>query len=168
MQVEAIWELGIGAHMPRVAEGLYAQYYNSVLRLAARPTGVSRPELMDKLGMSRIIADRVIEKAGLVPAAVIGRTEFFKAPDGVEAAVIVHPTPPKQKKARGTPVQVPPPPPTPEKPDVVGEEIQGLDKQIVEVRKMIAADCAEKAKVEARLMAHQSLLTALLSQHLGS
>jgi hypothetical protein len=149
--------------MPRIAEGLYAQYYDSVLKLAKRETGVSRPELMDKLGMSRIIADRVIEKVGLKPVAVVGRTEFFKTPDTIPPAVIVHSTATsKPKKGKGTPVSAPEPP------DSVGEEIQGLDKQIVEVRKMIAADCAEKAKIESRLIAHQALLTALLSQHLSS
>lgn len=163
----------------RVADNTYAKFFDSTIRLASRPTGVSRPELMDSLGISRIIADRLIEKVGLKPAEKVGRTEFFKAPslpEGAQAAVVVHPTATsasKKGKAKGTPVTVPPTPaqqPEAPKPpvDAVGEEIQGLDRQIVEVRKLLAADFAERAKIDVRIAGHQALLTALLSQHLSS
>lgn len=144
--------------MPRIAENIFTRYFNSAVQMAARPSGVSRPELMD-LGMSRIVADKVIEKAGLAKVNKIGRTDFFKLPDGASAAVIVHPS---AGRAKGTPVTVPQPEPE----DTVGEQIQGLDLQIVEVRKLIAADHNELAKIQTRLSGHQATLTALISQHL--
>jgi hypothetical protein len=144
--------------MPRIAENIFTQYFNSAVKMAARPTGVSRPELMG-LGMSRIVADKVIESAGLEQITTVGRTDFFKMPDGIQAAVFVHPTATGKKRKEAPPVSAP---------DDISEEIQGLDKQIVEVRKLIAADCAEIAKIQARMIGHQSMLTALISQHLAS
>lgn len=152
--------------MPRIAENLFTQYYNSAVKLAARPNGVSRPELME-LGMSRIVADKVIESAGLNKTNKIGRTDFFKLPDGAQAAVIVHSGATGKKKPKGTPVTVPPAPPSPEPTDEVGEEIQSLDKQIMEVRKLIAADFGEMAKLQTRMAGHQAMLTALISRHLA-
>lgn len=157
----------------RVADTTYAQYFDSAIRLASRPTGVSRPELLKSLGVSRIIADRIIEKTGLKKVATVGRTDFFKTPElpeGAQAAVVVHPTatsPSKKAKSKGTPVTVPPVQPEPPK-DEVAEEIQSLDKQIVEVRKLLAADFADRAKIEVRIASHQALLTALLTQHVSS
>lgn len=147
--------------MPRIAENVFTQYYNSAVKLASRPNGVSRPELME-LGMSRIVADKVIERAGLDKTGKIGRTDFFKLPEGADAAVVVHPTATGKKKSKGTPVTVPP-----TEPDEVGEEIQNLDKQIVEVRKLIAADYTEIAKIQTRLTGHQAMLTALITRHLA-
>lgn len=169
--------------MPRVAPNIFAQYYDSAIKLASRETGVSRPELMKKLDITRLMADRVIEQAGLKPVAKVGRTEFFKTPaelpPGVQAAVTVNnaaPTKGKRKAAAAqqpaaTPVTVPPPAvqPTPAPAeDTVAEEIQSLDKQIVEVRKLLAADFSERAKIDTRIAGHQALLTALLTQHVTS
>jgi hypothetical protein len=169
--------------MPKVAEGIFTQYYDSAMKLAARETGVSRPELMKELGVGRVLADKLIEEAGLRPTTKVGRTEFFKLPDdappvtvsastpdpvsvtassaltlpeGALAAVIVN------ESAPAAPLKKP----VKEKDDV-GEEIQSLNKQIVEVKKLIASDFAEMAKTQARLTGHQALLTALLLQNLS-
>lgn len=64
--------------MPGVVEGIYAQYYDSVIKLARRPSGVSRPELMRSLAVSRPIADRLIDECHLRRAKTEGRTDFFK------------------------------------------------------------------------------------------
>ena len=64
--------------MPKLADAIFAQHYDSVVKLAARDNGVSRMELMSSLGVTRIVADKLIENTKLVPGPKIGRTEFFK------------------------------------------------------------------------------------------
>ena len=74
---------------PRVIRGLpakiAAQYYakmqHMVLRMASRPGGVGRKEIMARLGVTRLAADRLISDLGLVHAQTIGRTEFFTLPE---------------------------------------------------------------------------------------
>jgi hypothetical protein len=100
--------------MPRLAEGIFAAHYDSAVKLAARPGGVSRPDLIKNLNISRVIADKIIEKAGLVVGAKDGRTEFFVPPDGGAAplapAVEVTPITTSTEGLVGVVVTSPPPP----------------------------------------------------------
>lgn len=66
--------------MPRLAADLYASYHDSVLKLAAKPGGVSRPQIMEALNVSRSVADTMIEKCDLQVERREGRTEFFVPP----------------------------------------------------------------------------------------
>lgn len=81
--------------MPRLAEGIFAAHYDSAVKLAAAPGGVSRPDLIKKLGVTRLVAEKIIEKAGLVVGGKEGRTEFFVPPDSnlVGAATSAAPSP---------------------------------------------------------------------------
>ena len=72
--------------MPGVAEGIYAQYYGSVITMAKRTGGVSRPEIMKGLSVTRPAADRLIDECRLKRSRTEGRTDFFsptKATDKV-------------------------------------------------------------------------------------
>lgn len=64
--------------MPGVAEGIYAQYHDSVIKMAKSPGGVSRPQIMKGLAVTRPIADRLIDECKLRHAKTEGRTDFFK------------------------------------------------------------------------------------------
>jgi hypothetical protein len=63
-------------------EAIYAQYYNHVVQLAQKTdpsgrVGVSRPELIHSLGISRTIADGLIARCRLKRNRIEGKTEFF-------------------------------------------------------------------------------------------
>lgn len=74
--------------MPRLAESVYASYFDNVLKLAAKKGGASRQDLMDGLNISRAVADSMVERCKLVLDHKDGRTEYFKIDDGsVPAAV---------------------------------------------------------------------------------
>jgi hypothetical protein len=63
-------------------EAIYAKYFNSVVQLAQKTdpngrVGVSRPELMHSLGISRTVADGLIGRCKLRRSRVEGKTEYF-------------------------------------------------------------------------------------------
>lgn len=167
--------------MPKLADAILAQHYTSVIKLAAREGGVSRPELIEKLGVTRIVADKLIENTKLVPGPKVGRTEFFKAPtdeaaattpdapelpQDAEAAVLVDDS---NKAPLPTTVAAEPEPATPspddnDRPDDVAAEIDG---QIVKVKEMLASDCSVIAKAQEKILLHQAMLTALLSRRMA-
>jgi len=77
--------------MPRLSEAAYAQHYDSVITMAKRKGGVSRPEIMELLAVSRVMADSLIDRCKLRKSKrKVGRTEFFhtsRGTKGVLAAV---------------------------------------------------------------------------------
>jgi len=67
-----------------VQEGVYAQYFNSVIQMARREGGVSRPELIHALGISRTLADGLIARCKLRRSRTDGKTEFFSVSRGTQ------------------------------------------------------------------------------------
>src|ERR1051326_1107277 len=65
-----------------VQEGIYQQYYTNVVKLAQRDGGVSRPELIHALGISRTMADGLIARCKLRHSGTKGKTEFFSVTKG--------------------------------------------------------------------------------------
>jgi hypothetical protein len=65
-------------------EGIYAQYYNSVIKMAQKEGGVSRPALMHALGISRTVADGLIGRCKLRHSRTDGKTEFFSISRGTK------------------------------------------------------------------------------------
>lgn len=65
--------------MPGIAEGIYAQYVDSVIKMAKTTGGVSRPQIMEKLNVKRPEANALIGEAKLRRARTVGRTDFFVA-----------------------------------------------------------------------------------------
>jgi len=75
---------------------IYAAHMDSVLKLARRAEGVSRPQLIDDLNVTRVVASKLIEECRLVLDRTEGRTEYFKASDATPAAApAVTAAPPK-------------------------------------------------------------------------
>ncbi len=82
--------------MPRMDSAIYAAHMDSVLKLARRAEGVSRPQLIDDLNVTRVVASKLIEECRLVLDRTEGRTEYFKASDATPAAApAVTAAPPK-------------------------------------------------------------------------
>lgn len=81
--------------MPKLASDLYAAYQDRVLTLAAKGGGVSRPQIMETLNVSRSIADTMIEKCKLKVERKEGRTEFFVLPGTPAPAAPVAPPEPE-------------------------------------------------------------------------
>jgi len=174
--------------MPKLADAILAQHYDSVIKLAAKNGGVSRMELMSGLGVSRIVADKLIDHAKLVPGVKVGRTEFFKAPldktdlppadhvdapklpDGATAGVLVDDSkkaplpPPVAAEPEPVVAAATPPLADEDKPEDAAAEI---DDQIVKVKELISGDCANAAKAHERLVLHQAMLSALLSRRMS-
>lgn len=81
-------------------EAVYAQYYNSVVQLAQKTdadgrVGVSRPELIHALGISRTVADALIARCKLRRSRTEGKTEFYSLSRGSKTVL---------KDAKETPV----------------------------------------------------------------
>lgn len=70
-----------------VQEGIYAQYYTSVVKLAQKDGGVSRPQLIHALGISRTVADGLIARCKLRKSSTKGKTEFFSPSRGSQKVV---------------------------------------------------------------------------------
>jgi hypothetical protein len=134
--------------MPRMGSAIYAAHMDSVLKLASRDEGVSRPQLMEELGVSRPVANVLIEKCALALDRKEGRTEFFKV-NGTDVPVIEAPEV-KQSTPEPTPelppevkeVAVPTTSATGE-PDIL-DRIAELDAQIIDTRNTLR-DAAKKA-----------------------
>jgi hypothetical protein len=77
--------------MPRLASNIYAAHQDGVLKLAAKSGGVSRPQIMEALNVSRSIADTMIEKCDLRVDRREGRTEFFILPNAAPSVPTVAP-----------------------------------------------------------------------------
>lgn len=91
--------------MPRLSEAAYAQHYPCVVKLAKRKGGVSRPEIMKELSLSRVMADSLIDRCKLRKSKrKVGRTEFFHTSRGtsaiLEEAVNASPEKPAAKAAK--------------------------------------------------------------------
>ncbi len=74
--------------MPRLSEAAYAQHYPCVVKLAKRKGGVSRPEIMEELSISRVMADTLIDRCKLRKSRrKVGRLEFFHTSRGTSAVL---------------------------------------------------------------------------------
>jgi len=140
---------------------IYAAHIGNVLKLAAAEGGVSKPQLVSSLNVTRAVASGLIEKAGLTVARKEGRTEYFAiAEEGAAPA----PVPPKQSKTK-TAVAKPVSADTGD--DGSDDLIAELDAQIVDTRGALreAADKAGKALGE--WATHSALVDALRERMTG-
>ena len=146
--------------MPRMDAAIYAAHLDNVLKLAARKGGVSRPQIINDLNVTRVVAGGLIEKAGLALDRKEGRTEYFK-PNGAPepAAVAAEPelVAAKQSKAvRAVAVPV-----STDALAVEEDTVAELDAQIMDTRGALR-EAAEKAgKSLGEWATHQALVDAL-------
>lgn len=147
--------------MPRLDTAIYAAHMDYVLKLARRSEGVSRPEIISELNVTRAVANGLIEKAALELDRKDGRTEYFKAPDGdpltpatkvevkqsrpaavVDAAVVV-----------GSNTEVPA--------DVDDARLAELDAQIVDTRNTLRDAAVQAGRALGEWATHQALVDSL-------
>lgn len=140
--------------MPRIATSVYAAHMDNVLKLASREGGVSRPQIMDKLNVSRSVAGGLIEKASLEMDRKEGRTEFFTTSNGASKPEAEPPELPAAVAATAVAGD-----------DILEEEeeddIAMLDAEIVDTRNALQAAAAKAGKALGEWATHDALVSAL-------
>jgi hypothetical protein len=138
---------------------IYAAHLNSVLKLASRKGGVSRPQIICETGVTRGVAGGLITKAALTLDRKVGRTEFFIPTAETPAA---SPEPElvvaKQSKPAVRAVAVP------ESTDALAadeDEVAELDAQIMDTRTALREAAAKAGKALGAWATHQALVDAL-------
>ena len=139
--------------MPRMSSAIYAAHLDNVLKLAKRMGGVSRPQIINDLQVTRAIAGGLIEKAELSLDRTEGRTEFFTAEPKVEEV--------RQPAAKQSVVKAKA---TPESTDALiddDDHIAELDAQIIDTRDSLRVAAAKAGKALGEWATHQALVDAL-------
>ena len=164
--------------MPRMGSAIYAAHMTSVLKLAAREGGVSRPQLIEELSVSRPVVNALIEKFALVLDRKEGRTEFFKTNGDVTAEVLDEATSAPVVEAPEVKQSAPAPELPPEvkeaaipdtddtgEPDIL-DCIADLDAQIMDTRNTLR-DAAKKSGEALAEWATQSAMVDALRKRLA-
>lgn len=140
--------------MPKMDAAIYAAHMDSVLKLAKRTSGVSRPQIINDLNVTRTVASGLIEKCNLVKIDGPGRTEFFS--EEVAAAPVVKRSTPTVVKAVTVPVD-----------DSTGEAtdpldaIEALDSQILETRTSLGVAAIKAGKSLSEWGTQQAIVDAM-------
>lgn len=142
--------------MPRLGADIYAAHMDNLLKLARREGGVSRPEIISELNITRAVANGLIDKAGLTLDRKEGRTEYFSAPTADDAPKAdVKQSKPEPAASVATPVSDS----TGEKDDLA--EIAALDDQILDTRNALRAAAEKAGKALGEYATQQALVDAL-------
>jgi len=150
--------------MPRMDAAIYAAHMDSVLKLARREGGVSRPDLIRELQVSRPVADGLIKKCGLELDRKKGRTEYFSSPNvtgpDVKASTPAEPVepapiPPEVKKVA-----------VPVTDEIEPEELDldvlaDLDAKIIDTRNTIHKHAASAGKALGEWATQSSLVDVM-------
>ena len=156
--------------MPRMDAAVYAAHMDSVLKLARRNEGVSRPQIINDLNVTRAVASGLIEKCGLALSRTDGRTEYYSAPAAAETDVteVVAPAPPKVKApAAAKQSKVPAPakaearPESTDAAEVTDDTLAELDAQILDARSGLREAAAKAGKALGQWATHQAVVDAL-------
>jgi len=140
--------------MPRMDAAIYAAHMDNVLKLAQREGGVSRPQLISELNVTRSVASALIDKCGLALDHKDGRTEYF-TPTPVAAGPQVKQSTPPAVKAVATPES-----------DDTGEVdplegIAALDAQILETRASLRGAAVKSGKALMEWGTQQAIVDAM-------
>ena len=111
--------------MPRMGPEIYAAHMDNVMKLAKQDGGVSKPQLMKELNVTRAIATGLIDKCGLVRGEKKGKTEFFVAPETKQK--VGEPSLPPEVEEAASPVSD-----DTGNPKSVDDQVQELDQEIFE------------------------------------
>lgn len=152
--------------MPRMDAAIYAAHMDNVLKLARREGGVSRPQIIKELNITRAVANGLIEKAALELDRTEGRTDFFKAPDGIKPPE-TDPTKPEVKQSKPeTAAQAAATPSS----DDTGQtddklaELAALDEQIFETREALVKAAKAAGEALGEYATKQALVDAMRQQ----
>ena len=137
--------------MPKMNSAIYAAHLNTVLQLASRAGGVSRPQLINELNVTRAVAGGLIESAELCEDEALkkGRTQFF-VPNGKAKAVA------KQSAPKAVAV--------PESTDALAaadDTTAELDAQLLDTRNTLRAAAAKAGEALGEWMTHQAMVDAM-------
>jgi len=150
--------------MPRMDAAIYAAHLDNVLKLAKRKEGVSRPEIISELNVTRAVANGLIEKCGLALDRKDGRTEYYTSngeakptpePEKVEAKVEA-----KQSKV-AAPAQAAAVPESTDAAAVSDDDVAELDAQILDTRDSMRKAAAAAGKALGEWATQQALVDAL-------
>jgi hypothetical protein len=173
-----------------MATEIYAAHLDNVLKMAARKEGVSRPQIIKDLNVSRPVANDLIKRAGLTLDRKEGKTEFF-----VKSAAPETPEQQEQRKAVAASVKQSKPtvepstvePPVLEEPEIHSsapelppevkasavpettdtdmepdlDKIAKLDAEIINVRNSLRAAATKVGKAAGEWVLHQTLFDEL-------
>lgn len=145
----------------RMSDAIFAAHVDNVLKLAQREGGVSRPQIISELNVSRTVASSLIEKAGLTKAKRRegqGRTDYFVANGTAEP----EPTATKQSRPDLPPVKavaVPASADTGLEPEDVS--VADLDAEIIDTRNTLREAAAKAGKALGEWATHQALVDSL-------
>lgn len=145
--------------MPRMDAAIYAAHMDNVLKLARREGGVSRPQIIEELNITRAVANGLIEKADLVLDRKEGRTEYFTAPTNGMA-----PAKPAVKQSKPAAAAEVAKPTSSASTEIDLDELQALDEQIVDTRNTLREAAAKAGKALGEWATHQALVDALRVQ----
>jgi len=146
--------------MPKLDGAIYAAHMDNVLKLARRKGGVSKPQLIEELNVTRSIASGLIERAGLQEDESLraGRTQFFVEGDDApepEVKAVKQSVAAPEVKAVAVPVSDSTG--NPEEVDTLAD----LDAQIVDTRTTLREAAAKAGKALGDWATHQALVDAL-------
>jgi len=144
--------------MPRMDAAIYAAHMDNVLKLARRKGGVSRPEIIAGMNVTRAVASGLIEKAGLAMDRKEGRTEYFVAQNG--ASVPAEPVAAKQSKIPA-PAKAVAVPESADAAAVKDDTIAELDAQIIDTRDSMRKAGAAAGKAIGEWATQHALVDAL-------
>lgn len=141
--------------MPRMKADIYAAHVDNALKLAARQGGVSRPQLINELNITRGTANKIIDEAGLALDRTVKRVQFF-VPNGDK--------PVEAKQSRPTlvpPVQAVTVPTSEDSKEPDDDTIEDLDLDIVDTRNALREAAKKAGKALGDWATHQALVDAL-------
>lgn len=141
--------------MPRMSAAIIAAHVDNVLKLARRKGGVSRPQIMNELNVTRTVAGSLIDKADLSLDRREGRTEFFKAADAEPEVEVKQSKLPPEVKAAAAPAS------SDTGTEEEDDEIAELDAQILDTRNAMREAAAKAGKALGEWAMHDALVSAL-------
>lgn len=143
--------------MPRMDAAIYAAHMDSTLKMARREGGVSKPQLINELNVTRTIASGLITKCELEPVEGSGRTKFFTAPSNGSAPAA---TPSPEVKQSVVPTDDG----DHEDTETLLEKLAKLDSQILATRTTLCEHATLAGAALGEWAKHQALVDALRAQ----
>lgn len=138
---------------PHVA--IYAAHMDNALKLSRREGGVSRPQLIRELNITRTVANGLITRCGLTEARTDGRTKFY-GPPKAEPVTVKQSRPQLPPEVRGAAVA---------DPEVVIEEetdaIAKLDAEILDTRDTLRAAAKKAGEALGEWATHSAIVDTL-------
>jgi len=151
--------------MPKLLPEIYQTYTETVINLANRPSGVSKPQLINDLNVTSSVANGLIKACKLTFSHKKGRTHFFK-PEVIDAKPKVIDAKPEIMNAKPDVVIAATIPKTTNikeenEDETIDNIISELDAQIIDTRQALRGAAAKAGKALGEWATHQALVDSL-------